>query len=107
MPRVAADGTANRFRIVRLKEKLGTRDMASGEIRLEGAEAHLVGSSAAPDILSRSSMKKREPFERGAQRPQLLGEGPMTKRSAPPAFRSAWRSSGLSRGAPSSVTDCT
>lgn len=44
MPRIAADGSSNRYRIVRLKEKLGTRDMASGEIRLEGAEAHLVGS---------------------------------------------------------------
>lgn len=44
MPRLAADGSPNRYRIVRLKEKLGTRDMASGEIRLEGAEAHLVGS---------------------------------------------------------------
>ncbi|BBK30603.1 acyl-CoA dehydrogenase [Stella humosa] len=43
MPRVTADGSANRFRIVRLKEKLGTRAMPSGEIRLEGAEAHLVG----------------------------------------------------------------
>ncbi|WP_374447881.1 acyl-CoA dehydrogenase family protein [Stella sp.] len=44
MPRLASDGTPNRYRIVRLKEKLGTRDMASGEIRLEGAEAHLVGT---------------------------------------------------------------
>ncbi|MCC7271548.1 MAG: acyl-CoA dehydrogenase family protein [Alphaproteobacteria bacterium] len=45
MPRTAADGTPNRYRIVRLKDKLGTRDMASGEIRLEGAEAHLVGDA--------------------------------------------------------------
>lgn len=43
LPRTRADGTANALRIVRLKEKLGTRSMASGEIRLEGAEAHLVG----------------------------------------------------------------
>ncbi len=28
---------------MRLKDKLGTRDMASGEIRLEGALAWLVG----------------------------------------------------------------
>ena len=33
----------NRYRILRLKDKLGTRSMASGEIRLEGAEAYLVG----------------------------------------------------------------
>lgn len=44
MPRIAGDGSDNRYRIVRLKDKLGTRDMASGEIRLEGAEAHLVGA---------------------------------------------------------------
>jgi acyl-CoA dehydrogenase len=43
LPRVLPDGTPNRYRIVRLKDKLGTRDMASGEIRLEGALAFLVG----------------------------------------------------------------
>jgi alkylation response protein AidB-like acyl-CoA dehydrogenase len=43
LPRVLADGTQNSYRIIRLKEKLGTRGMASGEIRLEGALAHLVG----------------------------------------------------------------
>ena len=43
MPRVLPSGEMNRYRIVRLKEKLGTRAMASGEITLEGAEAWLVG----------------------------------------------------------------
>lgn len=37
------DGTHNHYRIIRLKDKLGTRSMASGEIRLEGARAWLVG----------------------------------------------------------------
>ena len=37
------DGARNAYRIVRLKDKLGTKSMASGEIRLEGAEAYLVG----------------------------------------------------------------
>ncbi len=39
------DGTPeqNAYRIVRLKDKLGTRSMASGEIRLEGALAYPVG----------------------------------------------------------------
>ncbi|MEL6373095.1 MAG: acyl-CoA dehydrogenase family protein [Pseudomonadota bacterium] len=46
LPRVLPDGTRNRYRIVRLKDKLGTRSMASGEITLEGATAWLVG---APD----------------------------------------------------------
>lgn len=43
LPRKLADGSANRYRIIRLKDKLGTRSMASGEIRLEGALAYLVG----------------------------------------------------------------
>ena len=43
LPRVRPDGTDNAYRIVRLKDKLGTRSMASGEIRLEGATAYLVG----------------------------------------------------------------
>jgi alkylation response protein AidB-like acyl-CoA dehydrogenase len=43
LPRRTRDGRRNAYRIVRLKEKLGTRSMASGEIRLEGAEAYLVG----------------------------------------------------------------
>jgi alkylation response protein AidB-like acyl-CoA dehydrogenase len=43
MPRLLDDGTQNHYRIVRLKDKLGTRSMASGEIRLEGAIAYAVG----------------------------------------------------------------
>src|SRR5579871_6018515 len=43
MPRFLEDGSQNRYRIVRLKDKLGTRSMASGEIKLEGAIAYAVG----------------------------------------------------------------
>jgi alkylation response protein AidB-like acyl-CoA dehydrogenase len=43
LPRVRPDGTPNAYRILRLKDKLGTRSMASGEIRLEGAMAWRVG----------------------------------------------------------------
>ena len=43
LPRELDDGSRNRYRILRLKDKLGTRSMASGEIRLEGATAWLVG----------------------------------------------------------------
>src|SRR5262245_8786847 len=43
MPRFLDDGSPNRYRIVRLKDKLGTRSMASGEIKLEGAIAYHVG----------------------------------------------------------------
>ena len=43
LPRRLDDGSPNRYRIVRLKHKLGTRSMASGEIVLDGATAYLVG----------------------------------------------------------------
>src|SRR6202008_2736234 len=47
LPRRLKDGRRNSYRIVRLKDKLGTRSMASGEIRLEGAVAWLVGDAKA------------------------------------------------------------
>ncbi len=45
MPRRLEDGSRNSYRIVRLKDKLGTRSMASGEIVLDGATAYLVGNA--------------------------------------------------------------
>lgn len=47
LPRHLPDGQRNAYRILRLKEKLGTRSMPSGEILLEGAVAHLVGEPAS------------------------------------------------------------
>src|SRR5438552_419878 len=43
MPRRLEDGSQNHYRIVRLKDKLGARSMASGEIKFEGAIAYAVG----------------------------------------------------------------
>jgi alkylation response protein AidB-like acyl-CoA dehydrogenase len=43
MPRRLEDGSRNSYRIVRLKDKLGTRSMASGEIIMDGAIAYAVG----------------------------------------------------------------
>ncbi len=43
MPRRLPDDTPNAYRVIRLKDKLGTRSMASGEIALDGAQAWLVG----------------------------------------------------------------
>ena len=43
LPRHLPDGRRNEYRIVRLKDKMGTRSMASGEIVMDGAEAYLVG----------------------------------------------------------------
>src|SRR5216684_1718942 len=45
LPRRLKDGRRNAYRIVRLKDKLGTRSMASGEILLEGAVAYLIGEA--------------------------------------------------------------
>jgi alkylation response protein AidB-like acyl-CoA dehydrogenase len=43
VPRDQADGTRNAYRIDRLKDKLGTRAMATGEVTLDGADAELIG----------------------------------------------------------------
>jgi alkylation response protein AidB-like acyl-CoA dehydrogenase len=43
LPRHLDDGSRNAYRIVRLKDKLGTRSMASGEIVLNGATAYQIG----------------------------------------------------------------
>ena len=43
LPKQKPNGETNNYRVLRLKDKLGTRSMASGEIRLEGAFAWLVG----------------------------------------------------------------
>jgi alkylation response protein AidB-like acyl-CoA dehydrogenase len=39
VPRICPDGTPNRYRIRRLKEKLGTRGLPTGEVELHGAFA--------------------------------------------------------------------
>lgn len=44
MPRTLEDGTRNAYRIVRLKDKLGSRSMPSGEIVFEGAVAWPLGT---------------------------------------------------------------
>ncbi|TMF09476.1 MAG: acyl-CoA dehydrogenase [Chloroflexi bacterium] len=43
VPRDGPDGRRNHYRIDRLKDKLGTRAMATGEVTLEGAQAELIG----------------------------------------------------------------
>jgi alkylation response protein AidB-like acyl-CoA dehydrogenase len=43
MPRLLDDGTPNHYRMVRLKDKLGTKSMASAEVILDGAVAYMVG----------------------------------------------------------------
>ena len=44
VPRRFPDGTANGFRIRRLKDKLGTRALATGEIEFTGALGYMIGA---------------------------------------------------------------
>jgi putative acyl-CoA dehydrogenase len=46
-PRWTPDGERNRFRLVRLKDKLGNRSNASSEVEFDGAWARLVGEEGA------------------------------------------------------------
>jgi len=46
VPRTRADGTPNGVSIRRLKDKMGTIGVPTGELILTGAEAHLVGEAA-------------------------------------------------------------
>jgi alkylation response protein AidB-like acyl-CoA dehydrogenase len=43
LPRELEDGARNSYRIERLKDKLGMRSFASGEVTLDGAFAYLIG----------------------------------------------------------------
>ncbi|HET7639276.1 MAG TPA: acyl-CoA dehydrogenase family protein [Ktedonobacteraceae bacterium] len=43
VPRILNDGTRNAIIIHRLKDKLGTRSLATGEVTLQGAQAYQVG----------------------------------------------------------------
>jgi len=43
VPRTLDDGARNAYSINRLKDKLGTRSLATGEVTLHGARAYLVG----------------------------------------------------------------
>src|SRR5437016_12763304 len=44
VPKTLEDGTRNVFTINRLKDKLGTRSLATGEVTLNGARAYQVGA---------------------------------------------------------------
>ncbi|HLI08731.1 MAG TPA: acyl-CoA dehydrogenase family protein, partial [Ktedonobacteraceae bacterium] len=46
VPKVLENGQRNTYTINRLKNKLGTRSMATGEVTLNGAQAYLVGDIA-------------------------------------------------------------
>lgn len=47
VPRTLDDGSRNKYKIVRLKDKMGTRSMPTGEIVYEGALAYPIGDVGA------------------------------------------------------------
>ncbi len=47
VPRELDDGSRNSYSIVRLKDKLGTNSMASGEVSLDGAVGYLIGEQGS------------------------------------------------------------
>src|SRR5258708_29197650 len=46
VPKTLEDGTRNAYSINRLKDKLGTRSLATGEVTLHGTQAYLLGGLA-------------------------------------------------------------
>lgn len=45
MPKTLPDGSRNSYRIARIKDKLGSKSMPSGEVILDGAVAYLLGDA--------------------------------------------------------------
>src|SRR5262249_4766067 len=68
MPRRLEDGRRNAYRIVRLKDKLGTRSMESGEIGGEGPVAYPVGDlrNGFKQMLDRVTRSRLSPGVRAA-----------------------------------------
>ncbi len=79
LPRRLENGARNSYRIVRLKDKLGTKSMASGEIALEGALAYLVGDRAQRLQADDGSGEPVAPF---ARRARGRDDAPMPQRIA-------------------------
>src|SRR3546814_2066535 len=58
LPRDLPEGGRNAYRIVRLKDKLGTRSMASGEIVMDGALAWMIGPRSADNTDGLTSLMR-------------------------------------------------
>ncbi len=89
LPRTLPDGSANAYRIVRLKDKLGTRSMASGEISLNGARACLVGEAGRgfqqmADMVNNSRLSQRR-ARRRADAPRASARRCSSRANAAPS----------------------
>jgi acyl-CoA dehydrogenase len=87
IPRLLSDGSRNRYRIDRLKDKLGTRAMATGEVTLEGAHADLVGDlehgfGQMTPMLNITRLHNAVSSVAGMRRGVMLARGYARRRSA-------------------------
>jgi acyl-CoA dehydrogenase len=87
IPRRLSDGSRNRYRIDRLKDKLGTRAMATGEVTLEGAHADLVGDlehgfGQMTPMLNITRLHNAVSSVAGMRRGVMLARGYARRRSA-------------------------
>ena len=92
MPKHRPDGSRNAYRIVRLKDKLGTRSMASGEITLEGATAYLIGE-VGRGFQQMADMVNMSRLSNGVRAAGLMRRGSTRRCSSPASARpsaSAW-----------------
>lgn len=64
MPRHLDDGSRNKYRIARLKDKLGSCSMASGEIEFNGAVAYALGETGAKENQGLKMMMKQVSLSR-------------------------------------------
>jgi alkylation response protein AidB-like acyl-CoA dehydrogenase len=87
VPRLLPDGTRNGYRIERLKDKLGTRAMATAEVTLEGAHAELVGQqdrgfAQMTPMLNITRLHNAISSAAGMRRAVMLAYGYATQREA-------------------------
>jgi alkylation response protein AidB-like acyl-CoA dehydrogenase len=87
IPRLLPDGSRNSYRIDRLKDKLGTRAMATGEVTLEGAHADLVGDlehgfGQMTPMLNITRLHNAVSSVAGMRRGVMLARGYARRRSA-------------------------
>ena len=75
MPRLLPDGSANGFRITRLKPKLGTEGVPTGEVTLDGARAWLAGGRRCAEAGSRDGRRRRMRDGRGINRMMEMVNG--------------------------------
>src|ERR1700687_5601891 len=71
MPRRLDDGSPNHYRIVRLKDKLGTRSMASGEVKLASAIAY-EGGKLARGVVQMAAMGNSARVPNGVKSTALM-----------------------------------